>query len=145
MYCEICWPKVWDLSCEEEVQISSNSRLGFLFVWGFRFAWKKEAVTWQKVQCSSSRRTLQRNAKCNAMHGYHVAAAVKRNAAKSFAVVVGEKNLFFLLLSIDGFPPPPFNWHIGWLLCRKLKCEIRPQKSFAPKVVSENAKKSRQL
>ena len=61
------------------------------------------------MQCNA----MQCKAKqCIAMHDYHVAAAVKRNAAKSFAVV-REKNLFFLLLSIDGFPPLPFSRHIG--------------------------------
>ena len=55
MSSRVLWELFWVLSWEEEVQISSNSRLGFLSVWGFRFAWKKEAVTWQKVQCRRSR------------------------------------------------------------------------------------------
>ena len=54
---------------------------------------------------------MQRNAKCTALVSCR-GTPVKRNAGKSFAVV-GEKNLFFLLLSIDGFPPPPFSRHIG--------------------------------
>ena len=82
---------------------------------------------------------------CKAMQrSDHVAAPVKRNAAAAAAVksFVGEKNLFFL--SIDGFPPAPFRaaaYRLP-LLCRKLKCEIRPKKLPPRKVVSENAEKA---